>query len=121
MHINLNRGDLWYVDLGANKVGSEQGGLRPCVIIQNNVGNHHSPTTIVAVITSARKKKMPTHFILDKREGLQKKSLCLCEQILVVDKIRLKNYIGRLSDNKIQKLNQCLLISLGFDEKFNQI
>ena len=119
MNINLNRGDLWYVDLGANKVGSEQGGMRPCVIIQNNVGNHHSPTTIVAVITSAMKKKMPTHFIVGKYDGLAKTSLCLCEQILVIDKTRLKTYIGRLSDNKVQELNQCLLISFGFDERFN--
>jgi mRNA interferase MazF len=118
MLINIERGDIWQVDLGENKVGSEQGGVRPCVIIQNNVGNHYSSTTIVAVITSAMKRVMPTHFVIGKHDGLSKTSICLCEQVFVVDKSRLTRYIGKLSDEKIALLDKCLSVSLGLHKNY---
>lgn len=114
----LKRGDLWLVDLGTEAFGSEQGGVRPCVIIQNDVGNHYSPTTIVAVVTSAIKNRLPTHFAIGKRQGLHKTSLVLCEQLRVVDKARLKSYMGCLDDDKMKQLNRCLEISIGLDSYY---
>lgn len=118
MNVNLFRGDIWMVDLGSNGIGSEQQGRRPCVIVQNNVGNAHSPTTIVAVVTSAFKTKLPTHFVIGKKEGLAVTSICLCEQVVVIDKSRLQEYIGRLSPEKVEQLDNCLKISLGLNSKF---
>ena len=111
------RGDLYYADLG-HGIGSEQKGNRPVVIIQNNVGNKHSPTVIIAAITSKAniKAKLPTHYYLHPGNGLDLPSLVLLEQIRTVDKRRLSYYIGRLDEKQIQGINHALAISIGLIE-----
>ncbi|MGM9603072.1 MAG: type II toxin-antitoxin system PemK/MazF family toxin [Faecousia sp.] len=108
------RGDLYYADLGAG-VGSEQSGYRPVVIIQNNVGNKHSPTTIVAAISTQIKTKanLPTHYHLKPGNGLVQTSMVMLEQIRTIDKSRLVQYIGKLSNEEIKGLNHALAISIG--------
>ncbi|MCI9268849.1 MAG: type II toxin-antitoxin system PemK/MazF family toxin [Lawsonibacter sp.] len=111
------RGDLYYADLG-HGIGSEQKGTRPVVIIQNNVGNKHSPTVIIAAVTSKAnvKAKLPTHYYLDAGNGLAQPSLILLEQIRTVDKQRLSSYIGRLDKKHIQGINHALAVSIGLIE-----
>ena len=112
----IKRGELYYADLSP-VVGSEQGGVRPILIVQNNTGNKYSPTIIAAAITSQlNKAKLPTHIELSANEfGLLKDSVILLEQIRTLDKRRLKEKIGELSPIKMQKVNTALLISLGFN------
>ena len=112
------RGDLYYADLG-HGIGSEQKGTRPVVIIQNNVGNKHSPTVIIAAVTSKAnvKAKLPTHYYLDAGNGLVQPSLVLLEQIRTVDKRRLSGYIGRLDEHHIRRINRALAISVGLIEE----
>ena len=113
----IKRGELYYADLSP-VVGSEQGGVRPILIVQNNTGNKYSPTIIAAAITSQlNKAKLPTHIELSANEfGLLKDSVILLEQIRTLDKRRLKEKIGELSPIKMQKVNTALLISLGFND-----
>ena len=108
------RGELYYADLGTG-IGSEQNGYRPVVIIQNDVGNRHSPTTIVAAISAQIKTKanLPTHYHLKQRSGLVQPSIVMLEQIRTVDKTRLVQYIGKLPDGEIKGLNHALAISTG--------
>lgn len=108
------RGDLYYADLGQG-IGSEQQGTRPVVIIQNNTGNKHSPTVIVAAITSKTnaKAKLPTHYYISAGNGLELPSIVLLEQIRTIDKRRLSGYIGRLNDTHIRGINHALAISIG--------
>lgn len=108
------RGDLYYADLGTG-VGSEQNGYRPVVIIQNDMGNKHSPTTIVAAISTQMKTKakLPTHYHLKQNNGLVQPSMVMLEQIRTIDKTRLTQYIGKLSDEEIKGLNHALAISIG--------
>ena len=110
------RGDLFYADLEPVR-GSEQGGYRPVVVVQNNVGNQHSPTGIVAPVTSRRKKaNMPTHVDLFQINGLEKQSVILLEQTRTLDKSRLGNYIGQLPSDLMNNVNQALVISVGLLE-----
>ena len=113
----LKRGDVYYADLSP-VVGSEQGGIRPVLIVQNDVGNKYSPTVIVAAITSQiNKAKLPTHIELTGEEyGLNKDSVVLLEQIRTVDKRRLKERIGHLDDERMHLVNTGLIISLGLPE-----
>ena len=113
----IKRGELYYADLSP-VVGSEQGGVRPILIVQNDTGNKYSPTIIAAAVTSKiNKAKLPTHIELNANEfGLVKNSVILLEQIRTLDKRRLKERIGILSDSTMQKVNSALLISLGFDK-----
>ncbi len=115
--IMIKRGELYYADLSP-VVGSEQGGVRPILIVQNDTGNKYSPTIIAAAITSQlNKAKLPTHIELNANEfGLLKDSVILLEQIRTLDKRRLKEKIGELSPLKMQKVNTALLISLGFND-----
>lgn len=116
MENEIKRGELYYADLSP-VVGSEQGGVRPVLIIQNDIGNKYSPTVIIAAITSQiNKAKIPTHIELSSREfaGLQKDSVVLLEQLRTLDKRRLKEKIGALTPVKMEKVNNALLISLGF-------
>ena len=108
------RGELYYADLGTG-IGSEQNGYRPVVIIQNDVGNKHSPTTIVAAISTQIRTKanLPTHYHLKPGNGLVQPSMVMLEQIRTVDKTRLAQYIGKLSDEEINGLNHALAISIG--------
>lgn len=114
----IKRGELYYADLSP-VVGSEQGGVRPILIVQNDTGNKYSPTIIAAAVTSKLDKaKLPTHIELSAKEfGLPKDSVILLEQIRTLDKKRLKERIGELSSSKMQKVNVALLISLGFEIK----
>lgn len=108
----LKRGDVVLCDLGFGE-GSEQSGLRPCVIIQNNVGNKYSPTVIVATITSSTTKaKLPTHIEIDERSGLDKPSVILCEQIRTIDKNRIRKFIGSVTRDVREKINTSLIASM---------
>ena len=100
-------------------VGSEQGGIRPVLIIQNDVGNRHSPTVICAAITSKMNKaKLPTHIEIDASAyGIEKDSVILLEQLRTIDKRRLGNYIGRLDEHHIRRVNRALAISVGLIEE----
>ena len=110
----VKRGDIYYADLSP-VIGSEQGGIRPVLIVQNDVGNKYSPTVIVAAITSQiNKAKLPTHIEIDAKEyGLIKDSVILAEQVRTVDKRRLREKIGRLDKNLMDKVNDALSISFG--------
>ena len=112
MERTILRGDLYYADLNP-VVGSEQGGIRPVLILQNNTGNKHSPTVIVAAITSRAKTKLPTHISLSGIPLLEKDSIALLEQIRTIDKRRLIDYIGTLSETIINEIDYALAVSVG--------
>ena len=110
----INRGDIYFCNLDCTQ-GSEQGGVRPVLVIQNDMGNKYSPTVIVAAITSSIKKThLPTQIVLEDVDGLPKKSVVLLEQIRTLDKTRLKNKIGTLSEKTLKKVDRALLVSVGF-------
>lgn len=111
----FKRGEIYFADLSP-VVGSEQGGTRPVLIIQNDVGNKYSPTVIVSAITSQlTKAKLPTHIELPSENyNLPKDSVVLLEQIRTLDKRRLKEKITELDERKMKEVNRALLISLGF-------
>jgi len=113
----VKRGDMFYADLSP-VVGSEQGGVRPVLIIQNDVGNRHSPTVIAAAITSQTgKNKLPTHIEIGSQSGgLKSDSIVLTEQIRTIDKSRLKEKIGHIDDEEIiSKVNNALEVSFGLE------
>jgi len=112
---SFKRGELYFADLSP-VVGSEQGGIRPVLIIQNDIGNKYSPTVIIAAITSQiNKAKLPTHIELKAEQyGLPKDSVVLLEQVRTLDKRRLKEKIGVIDEYKMRKIDNALLISLGF-------
>ncbi|MDR3344944.1 MAG: type II toxin-antitoxin system PemK/MazF family toxin [Oscillospiraceae bacterium] len=113
MNKSINRGDLYYADLNP-VVGSEQGGIRPVLIIQNDVGNKHSPTVIIAAITSkAMKTTLPTHCILSAHAGLDRDSVVLLEQIRTIDKRRLKDHVGTLEPSDMLAVDKALAVSVG--------
>ncbi|MDD3402189.1 MAG: type II toxin-antitoxin system PemK/MazF family toxin [Hespellia sp.] len=111
----VRRGDIYYADLSP-VVGSEQGGVRPVLIIQNDVGNRHSPTVICAAITSKMNKaKLPTHIEISARQyQIVKNSVILLEQIRTIDKTRLKEYVCHADNNLMMKVDEALKISLEF-------
>lgn len=112
----IRRGDIYYADLRP-VIGSEQGGVRPVLIIQNDMGNKHSPTVICAAITSKMNKaKLPTHVELEvKKYGIVKDSVILLEQIRTIDKSRLKEKVCHLDEDIIRDINRALQISLALD------
>lgn len=117
-NMEIKRGDLFYAALDETYVGSEQTGVRPVVILQNNIGNEYSPTVIVAPITSKVNSKsiIPTHvYIKGYKNRLKQNSLVLTEQIRAIDKQRLKYYIGALDIGELRKVDKALIISLGID------
>ncbi|WP_099467998.1 type II toxin-antitoxin system PemK/MazF family toxin [Konateibacter massiliensis] len=109
----IKRGDIFYADLRP-VIGSEQGGIRPVLIIQNDVGNKHSPTVICAAITSKMNKaKLPTHVEIDsKRYAIVKDSVILLEQLRTIDKKRLKDKVCHLDSEILEKVDKALLVSL---------
>lgn len=113
---NIRRGDIFYADLSP-VIGSEQGGLRPVLIIQNDVGNKYSPTVIAAAITSRLgKTKLPTHIdIYAKDVGLSKNSVVLLEQIRTIDKRRLKEKMGHLDKDVMNEVNAAISVSFGLN------
>ena len=113
----IKRGDIFYADIEEGK-GSEQNGRRPVVILQNNKGNRHSTTTIAAMITSARKKSLPTHVWVTKEDsGLKEDSIVLLEQIQTLDKKRLVNRVGRLSKKTMNLVDRAACRSLYLSKK----
>ena len=112
--MNIRRGDIYYADLSP-VVGSEQGGLRPVLIVQNDVGNKYSPTVIAAAITSRMgKAKLPTHIdVTGDGAGLAKDSVILLEQIRTIDKTRLKEKMGHLDDDTMRGVNTAISVSFG--------
>lgn len=115
--MSVKRGDIYYADLSP-VVGSEQGGLRPVLIIQNDVGNRYSPTVIAAAITSRMgKTRLPTHIdVYAERAGLAKDSVILLEQIRTLDKRRLKEKMGHLDEGMMQEVNHAIAVSFGLGE-----
>ena len=110
----IKRGDMFYADLSP-VIGSEQGGIRPVIVIQNNIGNKYSPTVIVSAITSQmNKNKLPTH--IEPEFGLKSDSVILAEQIRTIDKSRLKEKIGHIDDTIVmKKINDALGVSFGLE------
>lgn len=115
-NLNIKRGDIYYADLSP-VVGSEQGGVRPVLIVQNDVGNKYSPTVIAAAITSQQfKTKMPTHINVDAAVcGLSKDSVVLLEQIRTLDKQRLREKMGNLPETDMNRINNALSVSVGLE------
>ena len=107
----IKRGEIYYVDLNPVR-GSEQGGVRPCIVIQNAAGNKFSPTIIVAAITGRRKKRLPTH-VLIQTGVLPRESVILLEQIRSVDKCRVYRYMGKISETQMRAVERAIDISLG--------
>ena len=111
----VKRGELYYADLSP-VVGSEQGGVRPVLVVQNDTGNKYSPTIIAAAVTSKiGKARLPTHIELPGAFGLAKDSVILLEQIRTIDKKRLMSRIGELPPTTMRRVNRAILISLGFE------
>ena len=113
----VKRGDVYFADLSP-VVGSEQGGVRPVLVIQNDIGNRFSPTVIVAAITAQiQKAKLPTHVEIDaKRYGFERDSVILLEQIRTIDKQRLTDKITHLDDEMMEKVDEALQVSVGLIE-----
>lgn len=109
------RGDLYLADLGS-PVGSRQGGVRPVVVLQNDVGNYHSPTVTVAPLTSkvGKKKHQPTHYYLRRAKGLQRESIVLAEQLGTFDKQCLIRYLGRVTSGQMRGIDNAVKVQLGF-------
>lgn len=114
--MHTKKGDIYYADL-TPVIGCEQGGVRPVVIIQNNVGNRHSPTVIVAAITSRTgKHPLPTHIKLEGSfRRLHRDSMILLEQVRTIDRSRLREYIGKLDNSIMQGVNQAIAVSFGLE------
>ncbi|MCL1883098.1 MAG: type II toxin-antitoxin system PemK/MazF family toxin [Defluviitaleaceae bacterium] len=115
MNNSILRGELYYADLDPI-IGSEQGGLRPVLVIQNDIGNEHSPTVIVSAITSQLEKTpLPTHRLLNSRTGLNRHSVALLEQIRTIDKQRLLDYVGVVGEEDMYAIDLALAVSVGLD------
>lgn len=111
----IKRGDIYYADLNP-AVGSEQGGIRPVLVVQNDVGNCYSPTIIIAVLTSKSKKKLPTHISIHSGEGnIAMDSTVLLEQLRTIDKFRLQKYVGSISGETMDRIDRAMLVSLGLN------
>lgn len=115
--MNIRRGDIYYADLSP-VIGSEQGGIRPVLIVQNDIGNKYSPTVIAAAITSRTgKSKLPTHIeVYADKYGLARDSVILLEQIRTLDKKRLKEKMGRLDEDVMGQVNDAITVSFGLEE-----
>ena len=115
--MNIKRGDIYYADLSP-VIGSEQGGLRPVLIVQNDVGNRYSPTVIAAAITSKMSKtKLPTHIDIPcQNAGLSKDSVVLLEQVRTIDKQRLKEKMGHLDRNTMNNVDNAIQVSFGLTD-----
>lgn len=119
--MNVRRGDIYYADLSP-VIGSEQGGIRPVLIVQNDVGNKYSPTVIAAAITSrVGKSKLPTHIeVYADKYGLARDSVILLEQIRTLDKTRLKEKMGHLDEDVMNQVNDAITVSFGLEEAARQ-
>lgn len=113
----LQRGDIYYADLNGleHSRGSEQTGRRPVLIIQNDIANQYAPTTIVAILTSKRKRRLPTHVLLRNFTGLNRRSTVCLEQIKTIDKSRLEEYKGNIGPEAMKEIERAIAVSLGTD------
>jgi mRNA interferase MazF len=117
MEKSLSRGDLYYADLSP-VIGSEQGGIRPVLVISNNLGNAHGPTTIIAAVTSrSMKAPLPTHHFISAGAGLERSSIVLLEQIRTIDKLRLREHVGALGQADMRCIDRALAVSVGLEGK----
>ena len=115
--MTIKRGDIFYADLSP-VIGSEQNGIRPVLILQNDTGNRHSPTVVIAAITGKPKKtKLPTHYMLPAMRGLYIPSVVLLEQIRTIDKSRLQTYIGTLDEITMKGVDRAFTVSLGLNNE----
>ena len=113
---HIRRGDIYYADLRP-AIGSEQDGIRPVLVIQNNVGNRFSPTVIVASITSRQvKAHLPTHVNVGKVPGMNSRSIILLEQVRTIDKSRLLDFVGYLRPSAMRRVNRAIEVSMGCDD-----
>ena len=110
------RGDIYYADMEPH-IGSEQGGKRPVVVLQNNIGNRHSPTLIVATVTTRteKKKNQPTHVLVDSNPAFEEPSMILLEQIFTIDKSRIERFMGYVSKAEMLRIDMALLVSLALN------
>lgn len=116
----IRRGDIFYANLNP-VIGSEQGGKRTVLIIQNNIGNRFSPTVIVAALSAKTiKKSQPTHYKLKTIQGMDRDSVVLLEQLRTIDKLRLRQYLGSLEKKQMEDINQCLAVSIGLKRSYLQ-
>ena len=117
-----SRGNIYYANMEPN-VGSEQGGERPVVVLQNDTGNKHSPTLIIATLTSRvyKKRHLPTHVLLDHNPGLKVPSIVQLEQIFTIDKRRLQRFVGNASAEEMDQIETALKISLGMNLSSNNV
>ena len=111
----IKRGDIFYADLSPI-IGSEQDGIRPVLVIQNDTGNKYSPTVITVPISSKKKNSLPIHVPLSGTEVMPKESMILTEQIRTLDRRRLKKYLGSLDNEIMDKVNEALKISMGVED-----
>ncbi len=114
---NYHRGDIYLVDLGTN-IGSEQGGCRPVLLVQNDIGNHFGPTLIVAPVSSRywKKSNQPTHTLIEGIQNLSSPSVVLTEQLLTIDKVRVMKYLGKVPEDQMQNVNKAVMVSLGLKQ-----
>lgn len=114
---NYHRGNIYLVDLGTN-IGSEQGGCRPVLLVQNDIGNHFGPTLIVAPVSSRywKKSKQPTHTLIEGIQNLSSPSVVLTEQLLTIDKVRVMKYLGKVPEDQMQNVNKAVMVSLGLKQ-----
>lgn len=110
----IKRGDIFYANLNP-VVGSEQGGIQPVLIVQNNVGNKYCPTLVVLPLSTAKKNHLPTHIHIKGSKTLPKDSIVLAEQIRTIDRYRLKNYVGSVDLELMEKVEKAMKISIGVD------
>ena len=112
-----SRGDIYYANMEPH-IGSEQGGERPVVVLQNETGNKHSPTLIIATITSRvnKKRHLPTHVLLDHNPGLKVPSIVQLEQIFTIDKRRVQRFAGQASEDEMKQIEMAIKVSLGITE-----
>ena len=112
------RGDIYCADLNP-VIGSEQGGTRPVIVIQNNTGNKHAPTLIVATVTTKinKKQNMPTHYLLEKNPAFHEPSIVMLEQIRTIDKQRIDSYLGKVTSNEMHQIERALAVSLDMEHR----
>lgn len=113
------KGAIFYADLG-NAVGSEERGIRPVLIIQNNIGNKFSPTTIIAPISTQKKNNLPTHILIKQFNRIRSNSIIMLEQIRVIDKIRLTGFIDFLNEKQVAEVDNALMKTLGIFNEYKK-
>ncbi|MCI8388368.1 MAG: type II toxin-antitoxin system PemK/MazF family toxin [Clostridiales bacterium] len=113
MEKKIKRGEIYYADLNP-VIGSEQGGIRPVLVVQNDIGNNHSHTTIIITVITSKlmKKQLPTHVVIHDITGLPMKSIILCEHLRTIDRSRIVSYIGKLTPSVMREVDRALAVSL---------